>query len=38
MRERPYELGGSLAIDSAPRFGTRVTLQAPIVASPLVRA
>lgn len=37
MRERAYELGGTLTIDSAPRFGTRVTLHAPIVQSPLVR-
>jgi len=37
MRERAYELGGTLTIDSAPRFGTRVTLHAPIVQSPPVR-
>lgn len=38
MRERAYELGGTLTIDSAPNAGTRVTLHAPIVSNPLVRA
>lgn len=37
MRERAYELGGSLQIETAPRFGTRVVLHAPIVENPLKR-
>lgn len=35
MRERAYEIGGTLAIESAPGFGTRVILEAPIIDSPL---
>lgn len=36
MRERAHEIGGTLAIESAPGFGTRVILHAPIVDNPLL--
>ncbi|MCJ0762527.1 PAS domain-containing sensor histidine kinase [Variovorax terrae] len=36
MRERAHELGGTLTIDSAPGFGTRVILEAPIIDNPLL--
>ncbi|RYX93251.1 MAG: PAS domain-containing sensor histidine kinase [Comamonadaceae bacterium] len=35
MRERAHQLGGTLTIDSAPGFGTRVILEAPIIDDPL---
>lgn len=35
MRERAHEIGGTLSIESAPCFGTRVTLQAPVVNDPM---
>lgn len=35
MRERAREIGGRLTIDSAPGFGTRVVLVAPIIDNPL---
>ena len=38
MRERAHEIGGSLAIESAPGFGTRVILHAPIIDNPLLHA
>lgn len=36
MRERAHEIGGTLAIESAPGQGTRVLLQAPLVDNPLL--
>ena len=36
MRERAHEIGGELVIESAPGQGTRVVLQAPLVADPLL--
>ena len=38
MRERAHEIGGTLQIDSAPGAGTRITLHAPIIDTPLLRA
>ncbi|HMN22803.1 MAG TPA: PAS domain-containing sensor histidine kinase [Ottowia sp.] len=35
MRERAREIGGTLTIEAAPGFGTRVLLDAPIVENPL---
>ncbi len=35
MRERAHEIGGTLVIESAPGFGTRVVLQAPVIEDPL---